>query len=505
MNQKKLLALLVVGAMACSSLVGCGSNESSKENSSAEKEVIKESSQQKTEESKEVKEDPVVVTWCVRGEEPEDHDLVMESLNEDLREKINVELNLQWIADGEYDDRMKLMINSGEDFDLCYTANWTNRFYDNVSKDAYLDVTDLLNEYGQDILAQVPEWAFDVAVVDGGLYGIPNYQIMTEQYCVSVQKEFLEKYNFDLSTVKEYSDLEPFLEQIRDNEEGYYPVHHSTRDYLVKQEYEVIANGQVCLKIGTDDVELVLASEAKKEQQLFFLDWYKRGFYREDMLTVTDDSADQKAAKYVCLIQTYKPGVDAETSQKYGVEFVSQPMGKPYVSLSSGITAMTAINVNSKNPEAAMKLLNLMHADEEVFNKLLFGLEGVHYNKVGDNRVELIEGSKYYKGGSAWMLANQCNAWLIPGQDDNVWEETDRMNNESNVSPIRGFTLNQEPIQSELAQLAAVSSEYNNMELVAEDLDAFFEERDAKLDAAGQNKVLEEVQKQIDEWTKVNK
>ena len=39
-------------------------------------------------------EDPVTVKWLMFGDKPEDYDMVMEDLNQKIKEKINVELDL---------------------------------------------------------------------------------------------------------------------------------------------------------------------------------------------------------------------------------------------------------------------------------------------------------------------------------------------------------------------------------------------------------------------------
>lgn len=42
------------------------------------------------------------------GDKPEDYDMVMEDLNQKIKEKINVELDLEIIPQGEYNDKVKL-------------------------------------------------------------------------------------------------------------------------------------------------------------------------------------------------------------------------------------------------------------------------------------------------------------------------------------------------------------------------------------------------------------
>ena len=79
------------------------------------------------------------------------------------------------------------------------------------------------------------------------------------------------------------------------------------------------------------------------------------------------------------------------------------------------------------------------------------------------------------------------------------------MNNESVTSPLLGFVLDTDPIKNEIAQISAVNAEYTLYGFVVngkDNWDAYMK----KLDQAGRKKVLEEVQKQVNEyWEKNNK
>lgn len=79
--------------------------------------------------------------------------------------------------------------------------------------------------------------------------------------------------------------------------------------------------------------------------------------------------------------------------------------------------------------------MNLVYSDKEIYNELLFGIEGEHYKKTGENSVEVIDSTKYDFSGYGWMLGNQFNAYYLPGQAEGVWEQTDELNRAAEVSP----------------------------------------------------------------------
>jgi len=245
---------------------------------------------------------------------------------------------------------------------------------------------------------------------------------------------------------------------------------------------------------------LIPATEVIADQLKLDNEWYQKGYIRKDIATVTDNSADVKANRYVCTLSSYKPGWGAEFTSRQGVEYIAVPIEGAYIKAISGIETMTAINVNSKNPEAAMKLLNLVYTDKEIFNELLFGLEGTHYTKTGENFAEPVADSKYNYSAYAWRVGNQFNAWYLPGQVDGTWEETDKLNNTAQVSVLRGFTFSPANVQAELAQVAAVKKEYKNAQYTTKDIDAYITEYTDKLNQAGLPNIVKELQTQIDAW-----
>lgn len=46
---------------------------------------------------------------------------------------------------GAYGEKMKLIISSGEEFDICWTSNWLNDYVQNVANGAFVPIDDLLD------------------------------------------------------------------------------------------------------------------------------------------------------------------------------------------------------------------------------------------------------------------------------------------------------------------------------------------------------------------------
>lgn len=517
---KRLIALLLVLVMSVSVFVGCEKAPAQETNGTTAPSGEKPETPETT--APVVSNDPfdgthdiVEVTWCINGDPQEEDEAVMAAVNKLLEERYNLHLNLESIPGGEYDEKMRLKIHGDEKWDLCFTANWSNNFYSNADMGAFLALNDLLEGVvGQELMAVYPEGLYNVATVNGNIYALPNYQMIYNQSGVFIQKDLMDKYGLKIengSTINDLNDpeIKKFMEAVRDGEEDMFVI-AETGTYTSAVSYGTGASTfGVVANIDFDDndykVYMKQASEAFINHRKAMNELYKQGFFREDVATVVDNSADMKANRYAMYITSGKPGGDVEYSAKQGEEYVMLYLNDgPYLASTAGIPTMTAINYNSENPEAALKLYTVMWTDPEIFNMMLFGIEGEHYNKVAENRVELIADSGYDRSSFGWMLGNQFNAWLMPGQDDSVWVETEKINRSATVCNMAGFVLNSEPIATEIAQINAVVAEYDKMYLYCDDVDAWAEEYVAKLRAAGAQAVIDEVQKQVDAWRAAN-
>ena len=521
--KKRVVALLLTAGMIVGAFTGCGQTDDRKTSAETEKTSTEESKIESAEKNETpVEEEVVTVKWAIRHEAQDDDEMVFEAVNELLRERYCLELEPIIINWGEYNDRMKLMSTANEDYDLCFTANWSNNFYDNVSREAFMPLNDLLQSDAAELLRnalprEVEEYCA-VATVNGDIYAVPNYQLIFQQTGAYILKDLADEFGLDTESVEDIRDLEPFMEWVRDNKEGIWPYCETSmfpsfegRDYSyvdlgVEPGADQFVSGRVSVRRDDDTYTAYssLDDERGLQARRELNEYFKRGFIRSDVATVTDNSGDKAANRYAVTLGTAKPGGETEYTASYGAEYIQIPFGQPTLAVNAGITTMTAVNVNSKNPEAAIKMLGVMWSDKEIFNMMLFGLEGEHYTKLSDNRIELIEGSGYNRSDLGWAIGNQFEAYVMPGQADDVWEVTAELNKIATPSPLAGFVNDESSIQTEMAQLNAVKDEYDKQYLYTEDFDAWVEEYRAKLEAAGLEKVIEVTQQNIDAWRAAN-
>ena len=145
-----------------------------------------------------------------------------------------------------------------------------------------------------------------------------------------------------------------------------------------------------------------------------------------------------------------------------------------------------------------------MNTNKDLYNLLCYGIEGKHYNWIDDNHIKLVDNGGYYLNTS-WAFGNQFNSYLLEGQDDNIWEETEKVNDEAEKSRILSFVFDNSKIQTELSQISTVTQEFKNMNNGSVDWRECFDEYKSRLKAAGIENVKNEIQRQLDEYAKTQK
>ena len=101
---------------------------------------------------------PTKLIWfCVGpGQEP-DHDAVMAKVNEHLKDKLNVELEMTVLAYGDtYNQKVNTMLAAGDPIDICFTANWAADIKLNSANGYFTPLDDYLAKDGTivDIIGQ---------------------------------------------------------------------------------------------------------------------------------------------------------------------------------------------------------------------------------------------------------------------------------------------------------------------------------------------------------------
>ncbi len=441
------------------------------------------------------------LTWHMPGKKPADCDLVEEKINSIIEPKIGAKLDFVFLDSGAYDEKLNMMMASKTEFDLCFSG-WVNKYSRGVSAKGFLKLNEYLDK--APLLKEgIPEYAWKaVDAGNGDIYAVPNLQIYAMWQALYITKSYADKYNLDVSTVKTPEDLIPFLEKIRDNEPDVYPYSPGLYPWCEYDSSQVLpGNGELRIKNDDENAEVYLAYETEeyKNGVNALRDFYKRGFIRKDIASAANDST---SAKQTVVTQgAYKPGAELDIAKTDRGEVYAIPMGEPCLSQEMALQTLTAISATTKNPEKAVKLLELVNTDKEVYQLIVHGIEGTHYEKLEDGHIRKIS-DNYGFHSSGWYFGNQFNSLVMEGKDLDVWEQMAAVNEKSQMSALYGLTIDTTSITNEIANISAIISEFSGLRNGTVDPDATLKAFADKMKSAGIDKVVEEAQKQINEYIK---
>ena len=441
----------------------------------------------------------------ISGVSPPDLKLVNAEINKIIKDKINAEVILKPVNFNNYATTMSVKINSSDQFDMCYTSEWCNSYIENSKKGAFIELNDMLPQYAPTIWKTVGEDIWDAASVDGKIYGVVNTQIMPRQGAVIVRKDMADAFGLDISTIKKYEDLDPFLNYCKKNSNSNEIVSvfdmTSVSAYLGWDDFGTY-NIPGVIKNDDPDLKVYNQFESSEFKNIMALGkkWYDNGMYNPDVLTATPDLSK------ICLtfIPTYKPGCEADQKILSGSDCIAIPFGEPVLYTSWILSSLNAISATSKNPVKSLQFLELLYSDKQLFNTLIYGIENKHYTKLSENRVETVQNTGY-SIPSGWQFGNQFNQWLTPVQNDNVWDLTKEINDTAKESTAYGFIFDQTNVRTEMANCKAVYDEYWMallLGLFGDDTDKEYNNFLNRLKEAGSEKIIVEKQVQLNEWKK---
>lgn len=440
---------------------------------------------------------------------PADMATVQDAVNKITKAKINATVKLQPQIFADYTQKMNTTVAAGENFDILWTSNWNFDYVTNQSKGAFIPLDDLITKYAPTVTKSMPDFVWNATKIGGKIYGVPNYQTVTNKEGFLIQKKYADKYNLDVKSIKKLEDLEPFLAKVKAGESKDVVPFLVDRAGRFGNMYRM--NG---LELITSIAGIDLTNPDKvinvyeTPQFAKYLDlmksWHDKGLINDNAATLKNKADIEKTGNAVVQVHNVlKPGVeDAYKIANGGNDVIAIPVTEAWAGTGSIITTMSAISKTSKNPDRAMMLINLLNTDKELYNTISFGVEGKHYTKVSDNVVKINKDAGYVPNAS-WVFGNTFNAFLPEGQDPNVVANTKKENETAKPSPLMGFKFVTAPVAAEIANIVTVIDQYNpGLATGTVPASEKLKEFQDKLKQAGADKVIAEAQKQLDEWKK---
>lgn len=487
------LSLLIALTMVVSA---CGGNKNNNTSGSDKTNVNKGSENTgKTEE-------PVELIWYTIGTPQKDVDKVMEEVSKYTAEKIGATVKMTMLDWGDYDQKMKVLTASGTPMDILFTSSWALDYVQNARKGAFLPIDELLNTHGQDIVKALDPAFLEGSKVDGHNYGIPANKELPALEVWRFNKNLLDKHNLSLDGVNTLESLEPLLKTIKEKESKIVPF-AMNKDYLPVVPYDyIIQNLPMAISLDSGDYKVlnVLETPEMKAALTTMHKYYKAGYISPEASTTPSLDDLQKSGNWFLDRVATQPLAENLWTANYGYPVVSTPAGESIVYNWSVMGSLQAISANSKYPEKAMEFLNLLNTDPVLRNMVDSGIEGVHYKKIGDNRMENLPEGKNYDMPT-FSLGNVMLTYLNASDPDDKWDQFKTFNAAGKPAPTLGFNFDSSKVTSELAAIQNVKGEFWSALMTGTvNPDEYLPKAIEKFNAAGLDKIIAEAQRQIDEW-----
>lgn len=426
-------------------------------------------------------------------------DKVWAAFNEQLQQYVpNTTVEFIDVPFEEYSEKFSQVLDSGEGVDLAWTG-WLINKPQNIADGNLMPLDDLLAEYGQGIVDILGEEVVEIHrnAADGKLYYLPSWQgLCGERRGWLVVTEIAE-----LAGDTWIEDTEAALNKWRNNYSGiedFQAVLDQATKYLAAAKeagklgagintgrafgwsmyngmYSFLGVGGAEIGItycdGTFTVKDGVAGEHYKLYAKTMADWYKEGYIRSDIMSVdtstltTPKNGEITDTTYVFSCDPYLTEADQEAAiADAGMDMTYLPIEENAYLILGGDTSY-AIPYCADEPERAMMVLNAIYSQPDLYNTLIYGIEGEDYTKNADGTI-----TTSYVGASPtaddsygiqrWIIGSCKNALINNGTDPNYYADLEALEATAQVNPFLNFTFDRTNVEGICASILNVYYEY---------------------------------------------
>ena len=474
-------------------------------------------------------------------------DKVWAAFNEQLQQYVpNTTVEFIDVSFDEYSEKFSQVLASGEGVDLAWTG-WLINKPQNIADGNLMPLDDLLAEYGQGIVDILGENVVEIHrnADDGKLYYLPSWQgLVGDRRGWLVVTEIAE-----LAGDTWIEDTEAALNKWRNNysegTEAFQAVLDQATKYLAaaKEAGKLgagINTGRVfgwSMYNGTrsnpgvggseigipfeDNTFTVIDGVASEHYKLYaktMADWYKEGYIRSDIMSVDTSTLTMPKngeitdTTYVFSCDPYLTEADQDAATAdAGMDMTYLPV-EENASLILGGDTSYAIPYCADEPERAMMVLNAIYSQPDLYNTLIYGIEGEDYTKNDDGTI-----TTSYVGASPtaddsygiqrWIIGSCKNALINNGTDPNYYADLEALEETARVNPFLNFTFDRTNVEGICASILNVYYEYGpqlDNGVAGDNWEELYNSYMAARKDAGIEELIAEFQSQLNEYIKAN-
>lgn len=516
--KKKIVSALLAFSMLAGMLAGCGSKDEA--NNDTPNDVVNEDADNTATEGPV---DPVTgealehvtLKFIFYGDEKSANTQVWDAIAEYTKDKLNCDFDIVYIPGGDYQSKLNVMAAGGEAWDMNFDSDWTG-IYSMYAQDAYMALDDLLPAYAPNLYATYQENnMIDAMKNKGKIVALPWTMTMNRRGFFLWRGDLAEAAGItvDKDKLNTYEDIDALLQQLKAaypdkyflQEAGFYG-----GDYM-----DVDGSAGFVVKLSDDKLTVYAKEDLPEyvECMTWAEKWQSEGIIRKDVMTDgLNNNALIREGKLIARFGTHEhlySNIAFAEEEAYwdGTEIYEESL---YANRSPLSNAM-CISETSENPERVLMFLDLVETDQQLYDLVHYGIEGLTY-ELDEETGEVVypEGmdsstSNYQEWGGRWALWKP--EFMRPTADysEGFWEEEANYaaTKEGNmVSPLEGFSFDATGFETEYAQRTQLYGDTNKLLKygLSGGVDAAIAKLQSDSDAAGKQELMAEFQRQIDEF-----
>lgn len=504
------------------------------------------------------------LVWATFGQGCKEENLVLKEFNKQLQEYMpGVELEFANVWNWSY------MISGGEQMDIAWTgysfdvASETEKGAYTELDDLVEKYGTNIKKEKEDYSA-----AYESGTYNGKLYMIPNQQpIIKESAKLIVPVELIDYMNVDAllaachssvkTTAAVYDIIEDYFEAITaadvidTDTVGVTCDINAIFETIAVRGYDFIGGQKstwACYDTNVDNPQVVsfFETDAFKLFMEYAGKWYEKGYISEDALVTGGGSGNRASTLSAHPSSSWYATANPETGEERGVVYdFDEDRNVTYhnilvdvadtkyngVSEYGSEATYLVIPSTAKYPEEAMQLLDLLRAPKgepgnELYNLLVYGFEKsssqakeydtYHYTLDGDEAhgvdytIQPSTDSKY--GIAHWMLGNVYLAYRTPnileGQPEYAYKWTSEIQPTYRKTALYGFRGSFSELTIEVSNVAAAFDEFKSQLVYGtkgKNYQSLYDSMMTKANAAGLQKIKDELNKQVQDFLTKNK
>ncbi|MDO4275030.1 MAG: ABC transporter substrate-binding protein [Eubacteriales bacterium] len=427
-------------------------------------------------------------------------------MNEHLAEKYGIQVDLQYIEIGNFEQSINLAMTTDELDVTCY-FNEFGKLANYANNGQLLDITDYFNNASEEFKTMFTEAELSASKVNDRMYGVVRkYQYGGKEVAV-MNKDIVEEMGIDPASITDMESLGEVLYKVHEA----YPdmwtlVPQSSADMTWCQSWGKAVGGASFLYTDSPrDTELKSVFESKGFQDFcsYTNKWYNDGLIMSDAISNTMEGSDLVGAgtAFACL---HNADIDP-LDKLYPNTVVSGDIIAPMAQATDIGNLQYGISSNSAHPDEAFKLLEAIYTDEELIPTLMYGVEGEHWVYNEDGRAALPEGvtTENAPYGGFVASATYPNYTLAPLKDSAVVDDykaaLDSWNESVEVPPYFGWSFDTTKYTDFVTAYANMEEKYFDAVTTGSiPLEDVLPNIQSELESIGFYEIMEEAQTQLD-------